>query len=147
MRRGALWAASWVLLAATAAHAEPAKPDAPKTERRRSHVHAAWTFTAIGGAALLGSITLAYVASGRYDDAFADGHCYEYPEHRLCDPVGYQQTSQARTMGLIATGGGIAGWGLLATGLIVYVTAPRDRVVVSPAVGANETGLVVAGRF
>ena len=100
-----------------------------------------------GATGLVGGITLGYFASRRYDAAFADGNCYRLDQERVCNPTGYRQTSQAHTMGTVGTVSGIVGLSLLATGLIVYVTAPRDRVVVSPVVSTNDAGVAIAGRF
>jgi len=124
----------------TPAFADPAV----KTERRRSHVVASWTFAGIGATLVAAGVITGRVAHDKYYDAFDNGSC---DAERRCDISGFDQTSKARTMGDVGTGIGLAGVGFLATAAIVYLVAPKDSVTVTPAVGENQGAVVLSGRF
>lgn len=71
-----------------------------------------------------------------------------------CDPArtndAQAKVDDARSAANLSTIGFAAGGALVATGIILYVTAPkaeRRAVAVSPLVGDGATGLVLSGRY
>lgn len=71
-----------------------------------------------------------------------------------CDPArtneAQAKVDDARSAANLSTVGFIAGGALVATGVILFVTAPkaeRRAVAVSPLVGGGASGIVLSGRF
>ena len=141
--RSALAIAAVLMFTAHAAHAD----DTEKTEKRRSYVHAAWTFAGIGAVAVGTSIGLGLYANREYDRSFDNGNCIKDGGPPLCNPVGYADTKRAHTIGDVATVSGLVGIGLLAAAGIVYWQAPRDRISVAPTLTHESGGFVVRGSF
>lgn len=135
--------ASLVLGLVTPAFADPAV----KTERRRSHVHAAWTFAGLGTVLLGTGIVTGRVAADKYDATFESGDCLRGEGLPHCNVAGFHETSSARSLGDIGTGIGIGGVAFLATAAIVYFAAPQDTITVVPAVGEKHGGVVLSGSF
>ena len=98
-----------------------------------------------GGAALVGtSIVLGIVAKLHYDSADCDAM-------GRCSPEGFAATESARSLGNVGTGIGIAGLVIAATGVVLWVRAPRDHtergVTLAPVLGPGEAGVVALGHF
>ena len=106
---------------------------APRTtERRRSRVHLAWGLGAGAAAAGIAGLSFALVGKGRYDRAVRDD-CGGDVDN--CSPAGATKVNAARRLADAGTGFGIA-TGLLAAGaVVVYITAPRDLVIIPTAGG------------
>jgi hypothetical protein len=103
--------------------------------------------TAGGGIIAIGvSIGVGLAAKSSYSDALAQ-HCAN--STAMCDPIGLQQTHDARSHADIATGVFIGGAVLVAGGVVLYLTAPHRKrasdasVYVAPSVG----GVIVGGAF
>lgn len=103
-----------------------------------------------GGAGLVGlgvATYLAIDANGDYDDAFA-AHCSAALKE--CTAVGQSAIDDARSQGTAATiVGGIA-LAAVATGAVLYLTAPKDtgeapRTAVRPLLWDGGAGLVISG--
>jgi serine/threonine-protein kinase len=79
------------------------------------------------------------------DASNADGHCHG----NHCDPFGVQARSDAQTHANYATIAMAAGGVALATGAVLWLTAPRARasIAIVPSFGPHETGLSLAGRL
>ena len=101
---------------------------------------------------VVGSAGLAGVAAGGIFGALtfstwskANSEC---PSHMGCPTSATNDRSSAVTFGTVSTVAFIAGGALLAGGLTLYVTAPKDRAP-SVALGADTTpaGLTVIGKF
>ncbi len=106
-----------------------------------------------GGVAILGaSLIIGAVASSRWSDA--QTHCRD----NLCNQSGVDLASGARTMGNVSTGVFLVGTAALATGVILFLTAPRATAEHSPAgdpaalrvvpeVGSSQVGMTIQGGF
>jgi hypothetical protein len=70
----------------------------------------------------------------------------ECPSHMGCSAQATNNRSDSLTFGTVSTVGFIAGGALLATGLTIYLTAPRDRAT-NVGVQLSPGGLGVSGRF
>lgn len=116
-----------------------------QTRRRRTRVVAAYTLAGIGAAGVVASVAMGFTAKSRYDAQFDNGNCAggDPPQ---CNPEGYAKQNSAITLASIGTVVGLGGLALLAGGAVVYLTAPRD-VVVIPTASAEAGGLAVIGRF
>lgn len=116
--------------------------------RRRSRVVAAYTLGGVGAASLITGVVLGLVAKSRYDAEFTGQppNCVKSADGPQCNPEGYRNQGDAITMANIGTVFGIGGLALIGAGAVVYLTAPRD-VVVIPTATAQAGGLAVVGRF
>jgi hypothetical protein len=98
----------------------------------------------IGGAGVVGfglGTIFGLQASSKWSDAKAA--CSDYPYG--CGAVGQDLRSGARSAATVSTVGFIAGGALLATGLVLYFTAPKQRE--SVALGIGPGSAFVQGRF
>jgi hypothetical protein len=95
----------------------------------------------LGGAGLVGlglGTFFGLKAKSTYDDSGA--HCPRGPSS--CDAAGVSGGKDASTQAAVSTVAFLAGGALLATGVVVYLTAPKDGgVTLQPAVGMAGAGL------
>ena len=124
--------------------APPPEVTAPITERRHSRVVAGEAIMGLGGAALLGGVVVGLVARSHYNSAFPT-HCMDTSKP-VCDPTGYATTSDAITLANAGTVISIVGAAAIATGAVVWFTAPKD-IVVAPAASGQGAGISVSGTF
>jgi hypothetical protein len=111
------------------------------THRQRKRVYIAYALGATGAASLITSVVLGYVAKNQYDGAFDDGRCFDRPDKAVCNAEGQSTVDSAQTKADIATGFLIGGVALGAAGIVVYLTAPKERsVVVTPVAGSSTIG-------
>jgi len=79
-----------------------------------------------------------------YDSA--ESHCAHVPTG--CSSAGTSGSQSAYTQAAVSDIGFVAGAALVVAGGALYFTAPKEgRATVTPAVGAHEAGLRVAGTF
>lgn len=130
--------------AAVVAPLPPAKtvPQASGTQRTIGLV--------VGGVGLAGLAAggvLGLVAKSKNDDAMQN-HCQPTS---FCDAEGLRLTDQARTFGNASTIAFVSGGVALATGAVLFFTAPKRRaegsVHAQPMVSARGGGLVVGGSW
>ncbi|MCW5808871.1 MAG: hypothetical protein KIT31_41350 [Deltaproteobacteria bacterium] len=123
--------------------------------RRRSRVKLAIGLGVGGGLALGGSLVFGGLALSQQQDAEAAG-CRDVAGRFVCDtPEAKALADGAGAKADLATALGIGGAALLATALVVYYTAPRDGVTVtpiallgtSPGAGAPTLGVGISARF
>ena len=89
------------------------------------------TLGGAGVAALITGVGFGVVARSSWNSAFAEGLCDR--ETNLCTQAGQDRTDTARDRALVANIVGGAGIALIATGAVLYVTAPkRAEVSVTP---------------
>ncbi|MFT3697419.1 MAG: hypothetical protein QM831_30025 [Kofleriaceae bacterium] len=118
------------------------------TEQRKSRNFVIGAI-ATGGAGVAVWITGAVFmisAERYYNQAFTNGECYRGASGDLCTPAGLQRVDDARSRGNVATGMSIVGAALIATGVGLYVFAPRE-VEVAPTATATSAGVSLTGRF
>ncbi len=84
------------------------------------------------------------VSKSTYDSAFAT--CAHGDPSRCTQP-GVDGGKSAHTQAAVSTVGFIAGAALLGGGALLYFTAPRAGVIVSPTVGMRSAGVGVNGSF
>lgn len=115
------------------------------TERRHSRVVAAYTLGGVGAASLVAGIVIGVTARSRYNAEFDNGNC-DKGSPPQCNGDGVTNQNDAIALANIGTAFGIGGLALIAGGAVVFLTAPRD-VVVIPTATAQAGGLAVVGRF
>ena len=120
----------------------------PPANGRRTRVRIAIALGVGGALALAGSGYLALSAKSQYDDAFDDHECFATEGGNFCTDAGLDAIDSAGSKADLATGFAIAGVALAAVGVIVYVTAPKERgVTVAPTATSSSAGLVLGGTF
>ena len=87
------------------------------------------------------------MAKSTYSDAVS--HC---PTTSTCDGTGIRGGQDAHSQATISTLGFLAGSALLAGGVVLFLTSPKDGAVtgavrVQPAVGAGGAGVRVGGAW
>ena len=127
----------------------PPPPPAPtETQRRRSRIYIAIGFGVAGIGALVGAELFAQNADSTRQAAYDSGACSkDLTGATFCSIDGTAQLdsadSTATTSGALAIGGAA----LAVAGLIVFLTAPQDPVIVTPVVGVREIGVSISARF
>lgn len=124
-------------------------PDAPIAGRRNpARVRVAFGVGAAGGVALIVSGVVGLSARALYNDTVGDpSKCSTIDQGLRCTQAGANDVEAAATRANIATGVAVVGGVLVATGIILYVTAPREGVSVTPMASASTIGLALGGRF
>ena len=119
----------------------PASP-----ERSRGWVRAAYVVGGTGAVGLVVASVLAIEAKSKNSDALQN-HCMNDPSK--CDGPGVSELDSAGSLADGATIATIAGAALLATGVGLYLLAPREaeHVAISPIATAHEIGVAIGGRF
>ncbi len=115
--------------------------------RRRSRVHIGWALGALGGASAITATIFA--VKGRSDyNATADGpECVRSSGGVICTDAGDRKLLDAQHLADVGTVFAV-GAGVFALGaFVVYLTAPRDRVVIVPSATADQVGFAVRGSF
>lgn len=137
-------------VATPAVTADPPPPAAPPSDvvgsRRTSRVRVAYGLAGVAAASALAGT--AFLIVGRRDyNAAADGpHCQRQGGQLQCDEVGTAQIDHARRLAKASTGFAVGTGAALAAAAIVYLTAPRDRVV-APVVGGGTVGVALGLSF
>ncbi|HTR54894.1 MAG TPA: hypothetical protein VMJ10_29600, partial [Kofleriaceae bacterium] len=86
-------------------------------------------------------------ARSHYDDAVNGPHCTNNSAGLFCDSVGTKQVDDASTLTNIATGLAVGAAVVAGVATYIYVTAPRDQVVVAPTASLHGVGLALTARF
>lgn len=119
-------------------------PEAERV-RRPSRVTAAYTLGALGGASLVAGVITGVVAKSRYEAEIESGNCTS-TNPPVCNAEGFRNANDAVRLGNISTVLAVGGLIVIGAGAAVYLTAPRDLVVI-PTASAEAGGLAVVGRF
>jgi tetratricopeptide (TPR) repeat protein len=122
------------------------EPVAPGPRRQRKRVLLAAGLGG-GGVMLLGiSVIVALNASSQYNDA--EANCTSGAGGLICpNPADAAAIDDAFGKADIATVLGIGGLALAATGAVLYVTAPKEGVAITPMASATTAGLSIRGHF
>jgi tetratricopeptide (TPR) repeat protein len=126
---------------------QPPSPPFEHDERRHSRVVLAY---GIGGAGLVtGAIALGVALKARsdYNAEFDNGNCMKTSGPPSCNQLGGKRQQDAISLSNVGTGLGVTAILAIGVGVVVYVTAPRDHVMVVPIASADAGGLVVRGSF
>ena len=141
------------VLAAIPAHTDvvvspppPRERPAPVGRRDPGRVRLALGIGGAGGVALVASGILALSARSKYNTALDEDCTHDAMNRLVCTDAGADAVKSAATRANIATGLAIGGGALVAAGVVLYVTAPRETLV-APTATATSIGLVVGRSF
>lgn len=116
----------------------PSAPSAPSATQRTLGI-------VLGGVGVAGvgvGTVFGIVSKSTYDEART--HCSNGPDS--CDAIGVSRSETAYGQAAASTVALIAGGALLASGLALFLTAPRS-LAVAPSASANQAGLAIGGRW
>ena len=137
-------AAAPVVPAAPVAEAPPPpEPEAPAKDGKTQRI-AGLVVGGVGAAGLVVGGIFGIVSKSTYNHALSK-ECSNSASD--CDPTGVSDGKTAHSQAAVSTVAFIAGGALLAGGVVLYFTAPRAGVTVSPTVGMGSAGLGVSGSF
>jgi hypothetical protein len=117
------------------------------TERRRSRVHLAWAFGGVALGSAIAGTALTVVGNDHYDSVAAGAECFHMGGQLFCNAAGRKTIGDAQTLANAGTGFAIGAAVLAGVAAVVFVTAPRDPIVVAPTATASSVGVAVTGRF
>ncbi|MGH7297597.1 MAG: tetratricopeptide repeat protein, partial [Polyangiaceae bacterium] len=124
-----------------AAPSSPTSPEPPAGESSQRTIG-----LVVGGAGVVGLVVgsvLGLVAKSSYDHALQT-ECGNNPNGG-CSQQGIADGKSAHGQAAASTVAFVAGGALLATGAVLYFTAPKARVTVGATMATQRTGLVVSG--
>jgi hypothetical protein len=132
-------------------HNEEPTPTTPATQvgqRRRSRVYIAGLLGATGVIAATTGIVLNVVAQSRYDDTIHDSmYCMQGVTPPMCFTPGLARIADAQSLADAGTVTIVLGAIVAVAGGVVYITAPRDQVMVTPVANPHGVGLAIGGSF
>jgi tetratricopeptide (TPR) repeat protein len=127
---------------------DPTPPNLRDTGRKDpKRVKLAIGLGAGGGVALIVGGILALSARSSYNDAIDSMKCSEATGKLVCNQDGADQVNSAGTRANVATAFTIGGGLLAAAAVVLYVTAPRETLAVTPMASATSVGLGISGAF
>lgn len=125
---------------------QPEQPERPEpvagaTRRSRSRVKLSLGLgIAAGGVLVFGGLA-ALSANAKYNNTIKDGDCAEIGGQLICNVDGAAAVDVAATRANIATGCVIGGSALAVAAVVLYFTAPREGVTVTPMASSTSVGL------
>ncbi|MDB4960935.1 MAG: Tetratricopeptide 2 repeat protein [Myxococcales bacterium] len=115
--------------------------------RSRGRVRLAFGLGVGGGVALIASSIIGIRAKQDYDAVATGPDCSRTGGPLVCSPDAASKIESAGSSADLATGVAVAGGLLVGTAVIVYVTAPREALTVTPTASASTVGMAISGRF
>jgi tetratricopeptide (TPR) repeat protein len=125
---------------------DKARPTEAKTVRRRSRVYLAYGLGAGGVLAFASGVLVGVTAKGDYQAQLDNNECMLVDGSPVCSKMGYDEQQRALRLASVGTWLGVGGIALLAAGAAVFLTAPRDLVVM-PTADSQSAGVAVVGNF
>ncbi|HET9993273.1 MAG TPA: hypothetical protein VFQ65_32275 [Kofleriaceae bacterium] len=123
--------------------------EAPQPQATRRHSRVVWSY-AVGGAgvvALATGIVIGLAANSDYNDAIDPKNgCVTINSQLTCPAAQRQKALDAGSLADLGTVIGAVGVAALATGIVLYATAPKD-LAVTPMASNQSAGLAISGRF
>lgn len=100
------------------------------------------------GGVLLGISGLLGIQANRmYGDTASSADCARNAGKLVCTPDAAEEIARAGTRADLATGAAIVGGLAVVGAIVVYITAPRETLMVSPTASASAVGVTLSGRF
>lgn len=125
----------------------PPASEAPAGRRSPARVKLSIGLGAGGVVALAVGGGLALSARSSYNDAVDSMQCMKVAGRLECSPDGAEQVRSAGTRANIATACAVGGGVLAVAAVVLYVTAPREKLQVAPMASATSVGLGISGSF
>jgi hypothetical protein len=116
-------------------------------ERDSGRVHLAY---GLGAAAIVGAgtaIALTLVGRNHYNQTADGPDCNRVPGGITCDTIGTSKIHDAQRLANYGTISAIAGAALGGAALVLYITAPRGPLRVTPTATATAAGISISGTF
>ncbi len=134
---------------ASAPPGAPATASAETPEPGRTQRIAGIAAAGVGVVGVVIGSVLGLVAKSKLDQSNANNHC---DAHDTCDPQGLDLRSSAGSAATGSTVAFIAGGVLVAGGVVLWFTAPRDknagaRVGLAPAIGPDARGVSLVAKW
>jgi tetratricopeptide (TPR) repeat protein len=127
---------------------QPFATDEPEAGRRdKSRVRIALITGGVGLASFATSLVLGASAKAKYDDGLADCPPNNDGKPACATSAQLQVLDDAAGRANIATGFAVAGGAMIAAAVVIYVTAPRESLQVTPTATAGSVGLSLSGAF
>jgi hypothetical protein len=120
----------------------PPEPEAPAKDGKTQRI-AGLVVGGVGAAGLVVGGIFGIVSKSTYNHALTE--CTNGASD--CSPTGVSDGKSAHSQAAVSTVAFIAGGALLAGGVLLYFTAPRAGLTVSPTVGMGSAGLSASGSF
>ncbi len=125
----------------------PPQSNEPRSRRARGRVILGAALAGVGVAAIATSVIVGVSAHNLDREQFSNGNCTSTPAYStVCNAPGAHEVDRAGKDANIGTGIGIAGLVLAAGGAVIYLTAPREVVIV-PTATATSAGVAFVGSF
>lgn len=110
----------------------------------------AGSVTGVGALAVVAGLGFGWHAYSSWNQLFEDGSCVQ--DTLMCTPAGHARAERAERSAKTSTALLIAGGVLTATGIVLYLTAPKREaaprhVRLSPMLGRSGPGFAVSGSF
>ena len=134
--------AAWPPVVPQSAPVAPAEP--PPANDGKAQRTAGLVVGGVGVAGVVVGSIFGFVSKGTYDSAL--NHCILRDPTR-CDGTGVGDGKTAHSQATVSTIAFIAGGALLGGGALLYFTAPRAGVTVSPTVGMRSAGVGINGSW
>jgi len=128
---------------------QPVPPPPPRVDNGNRRRVLGLVVAGVGVAAIGGGVVLGMSATSAYDDARTECGA-EVSDCRGDLTVANDLVDQARSRALFSTIAVAVGGAAVVGGVVLYLAAPKHReraVAVAPALGPDQAGVVVSGRF
>ena len=122
-------------------------PAATRPRRQRARVRLALGVAGVGVASGIAATALTFKARGDYTSAVDGPGCMTVPNGVVCDAAGERGIASAQRLADVGTGLAVGCGVLLATSAALYLTAPRETLVVSPTASGGSFGVSISGSF
>jgi hypothetical protein len=122
-------------------------PRGDRGRRNRTRVYLALGVGIGGGVAFGLSAIVGLSAKSSYDSTAESPMCSRNTGRLVCTAEAAQAIEDAGTRADYATGLALAGAVLVTAGIVLYVTAPRETLAVTPVATATSAGVTLSSRF
>ena len=123
----------------------PKRPDRPepasRTRRSPGRVRLSLGFGIAAGSVLTVGAVMALAAKGKYSNTIDGGDCATLSGQLICNADGAAEIQVAGRRADIATGCVIGGGALAVVAAVLFVTAPREGITMTPMASATSVGL------
>lgn len=117
------------------------------TGRSRSRMKLVFGLGIGGASALSLSALFGLAAKGQYDRVTESSACVRTDGTLVCTEEAAREIEIAGTRADVSTGFAVVGGVVVAAALVLYVTAPRETLIVAPTASASTAGVTLSGRF
>jgi hypothetical protein len=110
-------------------------------------VHLAYGLGGVGIASAITAVALTVVGRRHYTTATEGSHCIAGANGVTCDDLGTSAIHDAQHLADVGTGFALGAAALAGVAVVIYVTAPRDRIFVRPQASPGAMTITIGGSF